>query len=515
MTVLGFQENPLRKGLRGLLAPEPAAMVVFGAAGDLTRRKLVPSLYRLYAQGFLPPGFALVGFARRDWEVGDFRSHVREALDTFLGFPVQEDTWESFADGLFFCPGDASDEDSLEDLRSILNRAEKERVHTKNRLFYMAVPPDSVPEVVESMGGAGLTAGGREDGGWTRVVVEKPFGKDLAGARRLNNRLHKWFGEDSVFRMDHYLGKETVQNILVFRLANGIFEPVWNRQYLDHVQITVAEDLGVERRGGYYDAAGAVRDMIQNHVMQLLALVAMEPPASFAANTVRDEKVKVLQALRRIQGGEVDECVVRGQYSGGLSHGEPVVAYREEEGVPPDSSTETFVAMKVFIDTWRWAGVPFYLRTGKRLPKRTTEIALQFKHPPLSLFDGPAASGIEPNVLTMNIQPNEGITLNFGSKVPGPRLQVNPVRMDFRYGTSFGATTTEAYERLILDSLLGDSTLFARSDGVEEAWSFVDGILAHWEDTDARGPALYEAGSWGPDEAEDMVDQDGREWRRL
>lgn len=515
MTEFILSENPLRKGLRGPRTPEPAALVVFGVAGDLTRRKLIPSLYRLYAGGLLPPGFALVGFARRDWGISEFKSYVRDALDTFLDLPVQENAWESFAEGLYFCGGDTADKESMEHLRRTLERAEEERVHTGNRLFYMAVPPDSVPEIVGRLGGAGLAGGGRRDGGWVRVVVEKPFGRDLASARRLNILLHEWFGEDSVYRMDHYLGKETVQNILVFRLANGMFEPVWNRQYVDHVQITVAEDLGVEGRGGYYEEAGATRDMIQNHVMQLLSLVAMDPPASMTADAVRDEKVKVLQALRRLRGNEVDECVVRGQYSAGLSHGEPVAAYREQKGVALDSSTETFVAMKVFIDTWRWAGVPFYLRTGKRLSRRATEIALQFKHPPLPLFQGPAASVVKPNVLAMNIQPNEGITLSFGSKVPGPQLQVNPVRMDFRYGTSFGIPTTEAYERLLLESLLGDSTLFARSDGVEEAWSFVDGIVSRWSEEDVGEPAFYEAGGWGPEEAEEMMDRDGREWRRL
>jgi len=379
-------------------------------------------------------------------------------------------------------------------------------------LCYLASPPDTFATVVKRLGAAGLSH--ESDNRWARVVVEKPFGRDLESARLLNGRLRRWFREEQIYRIDHYLGKETVQNILVFRLANGIFEPVWNRQHVDHVQITVAEDLGVESRGPYYEEAGAIRDMIQNHVLQLLALVAMEPPVSLDAGAVRDEKVKVLNSLHPLVGGEIDRAVVRGQYGPGLSHGEPVAGYRQEAGVAPDSRTDTFVAMRVFVDTWRWAGVPFYLRTGKRLPKRVTEISLQFKEPPLLLFGQGRGGGPEPNVLAVHVQPDEGITLKFGSKVPGPNVRVRPVHMDFRYGTSFGGKTAEAYERLLLDALLGDSTLFARWDEVERAWEIMQGLIEIWSSEPGPYPN-YEAGSWGPEAADALMARDDREWRRL
>lgn len=493
--------------------PPPATLVILGVTGDLARRKLVPSLYRLYAQGLLPAGSAVMGVARRDWDRDAFRGMIREALDRFLGAPIQEPMWEGFADTLHFCAGDLADEEAYRHLEEALVRVDVERAHTGNRLFYLAVPPSTYPEVIAGLGRHGLA--GLRGSGWTRIVVEKPFGRDLESARSLNLALAEWFHEDQVFRIDHYLGKETVQNILVFRLVNAIFEPLWNSRYVDHVQITVAEELGIEQRASYYEEAGAMRDMIQNHALQLLALVAMEPPISFAAGPVRDEKVKVLMALRPLRGREVDDAVVRGQYTAGLSHGEAVPGYREEEGVSADSTKETYVALRVFVDSWRWAGVPFYLRTGKRLPKRATEIAIQFKRPPLPLFGEEVAGETEANVLAMHIQPDEGITLKFGSKVPGSTVHVHSVNMDFRYGSSFGGATSDAYERLLLDSLLGDSTLFTRADGVEAAWAFVDGILERWTDPDASPARPYEAGSWGPEEAEGLVDADLREWRRL
>src|SRR5680860_305976 len=491
MSAQRFVDNPLRAGMRLRQTPPPASMVVLGVTGDLSRRKLLPSLYRLYAGGHLPTGCAIVGVGRRDWDRARFQTEVREALDEHLGLPVQQQMWEGFAEALHFCSADLSKEDAYTRLDEELGAIDSARVHTGSRLYYLAMPPSTYLEVIQGLGRLGSE--GRH-GGWTRIVVEKPFGRDLESARVLNAALAKWFSEEQVFRIDHYLGKETVQNILVFRLANAIFEPLWNNRYVDHVQITVAEEMGIEQRGAYYEEAGALRDMIQNHVLQLLALVAMEPPITFAAGPVRDEKVKVLMALRPLKGWGVDEAVVRGQYTAGLSHGESVPGYLEEKSVSALSTTETYVAMKVFVDSWRWAGVPFYLRTGKRLPKRASEVAIQFKRPPLPLFGESVAVETEPNVLAIHIQPDEGITLKFGSKVPGPTIHVHSVNMDFSYGSSFGAPSADAYERLLLDSLLGDSTLFTRADGVEVAWAFVDGIIDRWGEPDAPPPYTYEAG---------------------
>jgi glucose-6-phosphate 1-dehydrogenase len=512
--VTDAHDNPLRAGLRAHATPEASVMVIFGATGDLARRKLFPALYRLYDGGLLASGFGIVGVGRRSWGDDEFRADIRTSLDEFLGEPLSAESWEGFAQRLFFSAGQFDDPVTYAHLLEVLQRVDAERVHTGNRLFYLAVQPTVVDEVVEGLG-RGALAGTRADRGWARIVIEKPFGRDCASALELNDHLREWFREDQIYRMDHYLGKETVQNILVFRLANVIFEPVWNQQYVDHVQITVAEDLGIEDRGAYYEEAGAMRDIIQNHVLQLVCLVAMEPPATFAPEAVRDEKVKVLRALRPISGVAVDRDVVRGQYVAGYVHGTPVVGYRQEAEVAPDSRTETYVAMRVFVDTWRWAGVPFYLRTGKRLAKRVTEIAIQFKRPPLAIFGAEAASELEPNVLTMHIQPDEGITLRFGGKVPGPGEHIHSVTMDFRYGTSFGGRTSDAYERLLLDSLQGDSTLFTRDDGVEAAWRFVDTIVARWLEPGSSGPYPYTSGSFGPAEAQALIEADGREWRLL
>ncbi len=416
--------NPLRAGRRLRAAPDPCTMVIFGASGNLTHRKLVPSLYRLYADGLLPPGFTVVGFARREWSHDDFRESIGAALEE-AGLPGPgSELGRAFLQCLFFCPGNFDDASSYAALRVVLADLDAERTRTGNTVFYLAAPPSTYEEVAQGLGESGLAraAGGSTRRGWTRVVIEKPFGRDLESARGLTSVLHRWFGEDQIYRIDHYLGKETVQNILVFRLANAIFEPIWNRDHIEHVQITVAEDVGVERRGRYYEEAGALRDMIQNHLLQLLALVAMEPPAAFEAEAVRDEKAKVLRALRPIAADETARDVVRGQYTAGVSAGGPVPGYREEFAVSPDSSVETFVALRVFLDNWRWAGVPFLLRTGKRLPKRVTEIAIQFKRPPLLLFGEEGARELLPNLLVMRVQPDEGITLRFGSKAPGPAI---------------------------------------------------------------------------------------------
>ena len=521
----GDPANPFAEGLDLGRVPPPSTLVIFGATGDLTGRKLLPSLYVMQREGVLPPGFSVVGFGRRSWDHGAFRGYVRERLAESLGGAFDPDVWEAFETCLYFARGEFDAPQAYEDLGKLLEEVDDERAHSGNQLYYLAAPPSTYPDIIEGLGESGL--GGRshdgEDGaGWAKIVVEKPFGHDKSSAAELNRRLHRWFHEEQVFRIDHYLGKETVQNILVFRLANGLFEPVWNRQWVDHVQITVAEDLGVGGRGAYFEETGNTRDMVQNHVLQLLALVAMEPPTSFESDAVRDERARVLRALHPLSlDTEVPE-VVRGQYSAGFVGGQEVPGYRAEQGVAADSQVETYVAMRVFIDSWRWAGVPFYLRAGKRLTRRATEIAIQFKRPPLPLMREAPEREPEPNVLALNIQPDEGISLKVGSKLPGPALDIRPVHMDFRYGTSFGRRSPEAYERLLLDALLGDSTLFSREDSVDAAWSFVDPLLTTWAEDDNTAKdgrsmplAVYRAGSRGPEPADELMKREGRRWRRL
>ncbi len=404
------------------------------------------------------------------------------------------------------------DPKGYEKLNTLLNTLDQERGTSGNRIFYLSTPPSQYPEIIQRIGAAGLNKNRK---GWTRIIIEKPFGHDLASAHELNRQVSKVFREEQVYRIDHYLGKETVQNILVFRLANGIFEPVWNRRYIDHVQITVAENLGLEGRSSYYEESGAIRDIVQNHVLQLLTLVAMEPPIAFDADAVRDEKVKVLHALQPFVGRDVSINSIRAQYGPGWVGGKPVPGYLEENGVSPTSTTETYVSMKIYIDNWRWAGIPFYLRTGKYLPKRVTEIAIQFKQAPLILFKRSEAHGqIEPNVLILRIQPDEGISLKFGAKVPGTEMQIRAVNMDFFYGSSFVREQPEAYERLILDCMVGDSTLFTRRDEVEAAWIFIQGILDEWKDEPRETIQTYEAGTWGPQAADEYIWKDGRRWRR-
>jgi glucose-6-phosphate 1-dehydrogenase len=501
-------------GARLSRTPAPAAVVIFGASGDLTHRKLVPALYNLALAQLLPPEMAIVGLARSAWDDDVFRENMRAAVDEHSrSGPVDRDVWADFARRLHYISGSADDPAAYTLLRERLDQLDADAGTRGNRLFYLATAPNFFPVIAENLGAAGLAE--EDDTTFRRLVVEKPFGTDLESSRALNTRVGAVFKERQVYRIDHYLGKETVQNLLVLRFANAIFEPIWNRRYVDHVQITVAEDLGVETRGGYYDTSGAMRDILQNHIFQVLSIIAMEPPARFESRDVRDEKVKVLRAIPAFTAETLATDTVRGQYGPGFIAGEQVSGYRQEEGVDPESNTDTFVAMKLSIENWRWAGTPFYVRTGKRLPRRATEVAIQFKGAPhLPFSTTPGVDAIAPNLLTMRIQPEEGASLEFVAKVPGPQVDLRTVRMDFAYGNSFLKSSPEAYERLLLDALLGDSTLFARWDEVERAWEILDELITTWAAEPGEYPN-YEAGSWGPDAADDLLARDGRQWRRL
>ncbi|HXH84646.1 MAG TPA: glucose-6-phosphate dehydrogenase [Candidatus Tectomicrobia bacterium] len=489
-------------------ADDPFALVIFGASGDLTHRKLMPALWTLYASRTLPEPFAIVSTARTPMTDDEFRGRMREAVSEFARLAIPSDAvWRRFAAALTYVPGDPNDPALYGRLSEVLARIERERGGPANRLFYCATPPSVYADIVANLGASGLAA---EDGGWRRIVVEKPFGHDLASARALNRQLVGVFREEQVYRIDHYLGKETVQNILVFRFANGIFEPLWNRNHVAEVQITVAETLGVENRGSYYEESGALRDMMQNHLLQLLCLIAMEPPVTFDAGPVRDEKNKVMEAIRPIDPAKVDEAALRAQYAAGFAGGRAVPGYRQERGVRPDSITETYAALRLLVDSWRWAGVPFYLRTGKRLAKRSSQIVIRFRRTPHMIFRR-APEGVEPNRLIIRIQPDEGIALVVAAKTPGPELRLGPVRLDFQYGEVFGGEPPEAYERLLLDAIHGDATLYARGDWVEHAWALLDPVLAAWARTPAALPT-YEAGSWGPAEAEAFIARDGGRW---
>jgi glucose-6-phosphate 1-dehydrogenase len=519
----GVASNPLSEGLRQGRTPLPCTVVIFGATGDLAKRKLVPALYALAADGNLPAGFTIVGAGRSQMTDAEFRDTMHQGVLENGRVAPSDSLWTSFAEGLRYAHYDLAAGDGFDELKRTLDEADASRGTGGNRIYYFAIPPSGFTALAERLAAEGLS---REDGGsFRRLIVEKPFGRNLVTARDLNADLHTAFREEQIFRIDHYLGKETVQNLMVFRFANGIFEPLWNRQYIDHVQITVAETLGVEGRGSYYEESGALRDIVQNHIMQLVALVGMEAPSNFRAETVRDEKVKLLRAVRPIHPDDALRHTVRGQYGEGWIDGKLVPGYRQEEGVDTDSLRETYVAVRVDIDNWRWAGTPFYLRTGKRLTKRATEIAIQFRSVPHSPFTGSVAvaegtgnaEGIEPNLLVLRIQPDEGITLRFGAKVPGQAMRIRSVNMDFLYGSSFLRQSPEAYERLLLDCMLGDATLFARVDEVEEAWRFCTAILDGWRahPPDSVNCPNYEAGSWGPREAADFLRREGRKWRRL
>ena len=476
----------------------PTSIIIFGASGDLTQRKLVPSLFNLFRKGRMPKKFRIVGYGNTAFTDDQFRAHLSSGMKQFAGFEYSEEEWNAFASGLAYQPGRYTD---LADFKRMSEFISKWESGSGNRLYYMATPPGIFPSIIDLLG---LTGQLQENGGWRRVVIEKPFGTDLASARSLNLQIHKALNENQIYRIDHYLGKETVQNILVTRFANTIFEPLWNRNYIDHIEITVSEQVGVEHRAGYYDSVGVVRDMFQNHLLQLMSLVAMEPPASFDANSLRNEKVKVLSSIQPLRGEIVAANTVLGQYKG----------YLEEEGVRANSTTPTYAALRLQIDNWRWKGVPFYLRSGKRLAKKVSQIVIEFKEPPHLLFPSSARSGMTPNVLVLYLQPDEGIHWRFEAKVPDTIADMRSVDMEFHYADSFGKTSIpESYERLLLDALTGDASLFTRADEVETAWGLIDPILKSW-DAQKMSPSIYESGSWGPAEADAMIAKDGGAWSR-
>jgi glucose-6-phosphate 1-dehydrogenase len=497
------QENPLLEGLQIRSTPDPCIMVIFGASGDLTKRKLFPALYSLAFRRLLPEKFAVIGVARTEESDEDFRERMKEAVQQFGRDEFRDDVWNKLAENMRYFATDFSDHEELDRMAGMMVELDNRLGTGGNRVYYLAIPPSAFEIVVRELGEHSRAKG------WQRLIVEKPFGHDLDSARHLNTVIEEHFEENEVFRIDHYLGKETVQNMLALRFANGIFEPIWNRQFVDHVQITVAESMGIEGRAGYYESAGAIRDIFQNHLLQLLAITAMEPPIDFTADSVRNEKVKVLRAMHT----PGPKSVVRGQYGRGFVEGEEVVGYREEEGVDPQSMTETYVAAKLYVDNWRWADTPFYVRMGKRLPRRETTIAIEFKRAPHPPFEEVAAEGLRPNVLLVHVQPDEGVSLAIGAKVPGQGLNIRTVHMDFLYGGAFRTGLPEAYERLILDAMRGDATLFTRIDEVEEQWSLVDAIVAGWM-RDRPAFPNYAAGTWGPPSADELLKRDGRSWRR-
>ncbi len=498
---------PLRVGLGGLRVPPPNILVIFGATGDLTHRKLMPSLFDLLCDKKLPQNFAIVGFARREKSHDDFRSEMREAVNQFARNKASGNPrWDEFARGLFYHRSEFDDPDGYAQLAQLLDRLHRERGTQSNCLFYLATAPEYYTVILNHLGATSIC---QTDAGWRRVIIEKPFGSDLASAMDLNRQVLSVFKESQVYRIDHYLGKETVQNILAFRFGNTIFEPLWNRNYIDHVQITAAESVGIEGRGGYFETAGTLRDMVQSHMLQLVALTAMEPPVSFDASAVHDEKVKVLRAIRLMTRDDVRADAIRGQYGPGNG----MVGYREEPRVAPDSTTETYVALRLRIDNWRWAGVPFFLRTGKRMPRRVTEIMIQFKQVPHPLFAQEASQNIEPNVLAVRIQPDEGMHLKFAAKQPGQTTQLRDVKMDFYYKEAFGMAPGEAYETLLIDAMRGDSTLFNRRDEVESAWALMMPILNSWAESPPPPFPNYAAGSWGPAAADELIARYNRHWR--
>src|SRR6266478_4736638 len=491
----------------------PCIMVIFGAAGDLTKRKLIPALYNLKRANLLPDNFAVIGVARAEMKTEEFRQRLGDEISEFASETVEAETWKWLAERLYYLSGNFDDEQTFAKLKTLLEKIDKERNGHGNYFFYLATKSDYFAPIVEQLGAAHLA--GEENDRWRRVIIEKPFGRDLDSAMKLNAELKQVLNENQIYRIDHYLGKETVQNIMVFRFGNGIFEPLWNRRYIDSVQITAAEKVGVEQRGGYYEGAGALRDMAPNHLLQLVTLTAMEPPISFDADAVRDEQTKILHAIQHPSPEEAAKRAVRGQYDAGEIDGQPEPAYRSEPNVAPDSKVETFVALKLLIDNWRWADVPFYLRTGKRLAERATEIAIQFKRAPFQLFRNTPIERLHTNRLVLHIQPEEGMSLRFGAKVPGPVMRMGAVEMNFDYVDYFGSTPSTDYERLIYDCMIGDATLFQRADMVEAGWSVITPVLDVWKALPPRAFPNYPAGSWGPKEADDLLARDGREWRKI
>ncbi len=490
----------------------PCVMVIFGATGDLTRRKLIPALYNLASRKLLSTDFAIIGCAFNSLTTEQFREQLTEGMNEFATEPVDTQLWKWFLERIYFVSGDFQTSATYEQLRDLLTQINEKLTAAGNYFYYLATAPAFFGEIVRQLGQVGLT--GEENGRWRRVIIEKPFGHDLDSARLLNHQIKETLTEGQIYRIDHYLGKETVQNLLVFRFGNGLFEPIWNRNYVDHVQITAAESVGVEQRGKYYESSGALRDMVPNHLFQLVTLTAMEPPVSFEADAVRDEQAKVLQATHPPDPEGVLTNSVRGQYDAGEIAGERLRAYRSEPNVEPDSRTETYVALKLEIENWRWAGVPFYLRTGKRLAKRVTEIAIEFRRAPFMLFRDTPVERLRTNRLVIHIQPDEGISLRFGAKIPGPIMRLGPVEMDFNYTDYFGSTPSTGYERLLYDCMTGDATLFQRADMVEAGWRVIEPVLDVWKALPPRSFPNYPAGSWGPKEADELLQRDGREWRR-
>ena len=500
---MSARENPLEEGLRLRRSPDPCVLVIFGASGDLTRRKIFPALYSLALRGLLPERFGIVGVARTEQTTKEWVADMRDGVKAYCRDELRAAVWRELAAGMRYVATDFADEGGEDLVVETLRDLDEERGTAGNRLYYLAVPPVAFEMIVNHLGAR------RSTEGWVRLIVEKPFGHDQASAQHLTEVLRAHFDESEVFRIDHYLGKETVQNMLALRFANGIFEPIWNRQFIDHIQITVAESIGIEGRAAFYEQAGVIRDIFQNHLLQLVALTAMEPPIDFSADSVRNEKVKVLRALHT----PGPKSVVRGQYGRGFIEGEEVPAYRDEPGVARDSMTDTYIAAKLYVDNWRWADTPFYVRAGKRLPRRETTIAIQFQRAPHPPFAEIAGDGLRPNVLLIHVQPDEGVSLAIGAKVPGAGMSIRTVHMDFLYGGAFRTGLPEAYERLILDAMLGDATLFTRADEVDEQWALVDAIVAAWK-RDRPSFPNYAAGSWGPSKADELIKRDGRSWRR-